>query len=138
MLTLLQGLRTLLGFSPRRSRHQGGRPGTGSYQGEIIHRHLVCQCYCQLIMSIPIIYYQTSFWKQIGIDPEAMQGQEWTLIPDIVKAWNNIIADEEGIPGGKQGNEISRRIFAVHCSESLLFEQAQHTKSPLEECAYTR
>ena len=30
-----------------------------------------------------------------------MQGQEWTLIPDIVKAWNNIITDEKGIPGGE-------------------------------------
>ncbi|KAK9893391.1 NAD(P)-binding protein [Cystobasidium minutum MCA 4210] len=56
---------------------------------------------------------KTSFWKQIGIDPEAMQGQEWTLIPDIVKAWNNIIADEEGIPGGT-AYEVTARGMRVY------------------------
>lgn len=44
-----------------------------------------------------------------------MKGQEWTLIPDIVKAWNNIIADEKGIPGGKtQQNRVrSQRVDSL-------------------------
>lgn len=43
---------------------------------------------------------KTAFWHQIGVDPESIADQPWTPIPDIVQAWNEIISDEDGIPGG--------------------------------------
>lgn len=42
-----------------------------------------------------------------------MQGQEWTPIPDIVQAWNNIIADEEGISGGT-AYEVTARGMRIY------------------------
>jgi NAD(P)-dependent dehydrogenase (short-subunit alcohol dehydrogenase family) len=58
---------------------------------------------------------KTSFWNQIGIDPATMQGQEWTSIADIVKAWDDIITDEARIPGGSayEVTARGRRIYPL-------------------------